>query len=407
MAAPAAGPPGSTVYATSVGELLADGKGVPKVGQPEHLAHFSLSREGVDFDARALPTFREPPLGADLREAYVHFVGKEHGPPSLAHPLEALARLGKVARASIVSWRGNLTKLLIAPFSKDIVEVGLRCSDGVVLMDVRETAEEVARQRAMTPYQRQLAYSGYRFEQMCTEGADLAQAPDPARAFCIVVSTKLGQHRLVLAAEVDCTARAGDTSCLIELKTSRTTNTERARETFQRHKLLRYWAQSFLVGVDTIVCGKRDEDLKLRSIERLRTLDIPRMVRDVPHQWRASTCLVFVDRLLSWIIASLTRLGAFEDEALSFVLRFDGEVRLTRGETIPSQAISKELQRRAVRCDDMRPPLAVGATQGGLAGARERTLLRHHSSADREDRTLLTAGDDQLRSPPAEAPTTS
>jgi hypothetical protein len=36
-----------------------------------------------------------------------------------------------------------------------------------------------------------------------------------------------------------------------------------------RHKLLKWWAQSFLVGIETVVCGLRDGDGVVQRIEEL------------------------------------------------------------------------------------------------------------------------------------------
>ena len=45
-----------------------------------------------------------------------------------------------------------------------------------------------------------------------------------------------------------------------------------------RFKLLKWWAQSFLVGVPKIVCGFRDDDGNVTSLEHFKTIEIPREV---------------------------------------------------------------------------------------------------------------------------------
>ena len=54
---------------------------------------------------------------------------------------------------------------------------------------------------------------------------------------------------------------------------------------FARHKLLKFWAQSFLVGTPTIICGFRDDDGYVKSVQTFKTLDIPRMVRGKNGMW--------------------------------------------------------------------------------------------------------------------------
>jgi RAT1-interacting protein len=55
--------------------------------------------------------------------------------------------------------------------------------------------------------------------------------------------------------------------------------------TLQRYKLLKFWAQSFLVGVPKIICGFRDDDGNLKKITPYETLKIPSIVREKPNTW--------------------------------------------------------------------------------------------------------------------------
>ena len=43
-----------------------------------------------------------------------------------------------------------------------------------------------------------------------------------------------------------------------------------------RNKLLKWWAQSFLVGVPKIICGFRDDEGIVNNLQPFRTIDIPR-----------------------------------------------------------------------------------------------------------------------------------
>ncbi len=43
-----------------------------------------------------------------------------------------------------------------------------------------------------------------------------------------------------------------------------------------RNKLMKWWAQSFLLGVPKIVCGFRDDNGTVNSLHSFRTIDIPR-----------------------------------------------------------------------------------------------------------------------------------
>ena len=46
-----------------------------------------------------------------------------------------------------------------------------------------------------------------------------------------------------------------------------------------RFKLLKWWLQSFLLGVETIICGFRDDDGIVREIKTYNTHDLPKMAQ--------------------------------------------------------------------------------------------------------------------------------
>ena len=46
-----------------------------------------------------------------------------------------------------------------------------------------------------------------------------------------------------------------------------------------RFKLLKWWAQSFLLGIPKIIGGFRDDEGIVRRLEVFKTLEIPKMLR--------------------------------------------------------------------------------------------------------------------------------
>jgi RAT1-interacting protein len=87
----------------------------------------------------------------------------------------------------------------------------------------------------------------------------------------------------------------------IELKTSRIILTDRNKASFRRHKLMKWWAQSFLIGVPKLVCGFRNDDGIIKSLQSFRISDIPKETQVDLTMWQPSVCLNFLDELLVWI----------------------------------------------------------------------------------------------------------
>jgi len=126
--------------------------------------------------------------------------------------------------------------------------------------------------------------------------------------WCHVVETKLGSSRLILGGEVDCVKGRfmGNTSSLVELKTSQELRHKGDEARFDK-KLLKFWAQSFLLGVPDIFVGFRSSQGIVQSTQPFRTLDIPRIVRGKgQNSWDAGACLDFAERFLAFLRATMS-----------------------------------------------------------------------------------------------------
>jgi hypothetical protein len=84
----------------------------------------------------------------------------------------------------------------------------------------------------------------------------------------------------------------------VELKTSVDIRNERDTVTFER-KLMKFWIQSFLLGVPKIIVGFRTPDGFLTKIEELETASIPNTVkRQGRGTWDGNMCINFASSLL-------------------------------------------------------------------------------------------------------------
>lgn len=149
--------------------------------------------------------------------------------------------------------------------------------------------------------------------------------------WCSIVRTKLGSSRLILGGEVDA-VDPHDPSTFVEVKTSMQIRNERDEANFES-KLLRFYFQSFLLGVQRLVVGFRDARGILRHVSNYETLKVPRFVRGRATEWDPVACLNFADEILVRIRRRITE-DQGEQEApsvfrLSFAPPFD-EVALRK-----------------------------------------------------------------------------
>lgn len=134
--------------------------------------------------------------------------------------------------------------------------------------------------------------------------------------------TRLKNHSILIGAEVDCCVKESKERPplnYIELKTTRIMQHYKQRMNFARYKLLKFWAQSFLVGLPKIVVGLRDDDGIVHELKDYKTIEIPALCKEFPNHWDANICMNFLDNLLSWLKQTVT----IDDKDTVYMLRFE------------------------------------------------------------------------------------
>lgn len=185
----------------------------------------------------------------------------------------------------------------------------------------------MARKAAEKPWrgpisQAEMTFWGYKFETLSTLPAPWAECSrfqvenrkneivNQEPQYCSVVRTGLGKTRLFIGGEVDAVwdqkpENPSEGINYVELKTSKRIESERDAINYER-KLMKFWAQSFLLGVPKIIVGFRTHDGILVGTEELETQDIPKMTkRSGRGLWNANICLNFANAVLEWIVQTI------------------------------------------------------------------------------------------------------
>lgn len=85
----------------------------------------------------------------------------------------------------------------------------------------------------------------------------------------------------------------GDPINWVELKTSAEIRNHNDQFVFDR-KLMRYWIQSFLLGVPKIIVGFRTPEGILRKVDEFQTMNIPYTVQGRGMaKWDGNVCIKF------------------------------------------------------------------------------------------------------------------
>ena len=323
--------------------------------QPRELIHYSTDIEGKQHigSDQQLKYFYFPetllPSKPDLSQGYKSWIQKNQ--TESGHINELLNALihyeknlnnGKKVKGDFVTYRGVMTRLLTLPYAKkEDIDINLVWFDGQIFMELDFELQNFKR-REETDRSRLMTFWGYKFESLATLPKPWSECTrdeiearpnnvvDNICEYCTVVRTGVGKTKVVLGAEVDCAydykptpennqnpdslmdpaslkddPTADPLHHYVELKTSRYIVNENVARQFEQ-KLLKSWAQSFLIGVSKIFYGFRDDGGFVKSIEEFETASIPKLVfnstyTSAANKWDGNECVSFYSAVLEWI----------------------------------------------------------------------------------------------------------
>ncbi|KAF3403464.1 Decapping nuclease rai1 [Penicillium rolfsii] len=302
------------------------------IRRPKEIACFSYDQDRrFSLGDSSIAYYYPPSLPADLNIGFDTFqklndAADEHLDALLDTIVAMEKETGKKCETDIVTWRGMMTKILTAPFDMmNGFEMNATCYQGTIFIEENNTyknrQKELQKNQRMPPgmaSQELMMYWGYKFEVLsvlhkpwdaCTraeiEGRQNEVVNNSAQ-YCSVVKTGMGNVRMVLGGEVDAVwdckpDRKDDPIHWVELKTSAEIRNDRDMIKYER-KLLKFWAQSFLLGVPKIIVGFRDQQGIVHRLEELETASIPGKVKKVGRgTWDGNICINFAARFMEWV----------------------------------------------------------------------------------------------------------
>lgn len=274
-------------------------------------------------DTSGLATFHEPPPKADLNAGYPDmFIRKAEGNEGadVATIIHAARTAGLTwERTTVCTFRNNLNKIALTAVSatdpKHSWAIDAVVHGGTLFLEIVKLPEDDF------PNKDLFNYYGYKFEALCA-GARADAPVDCTSEFATVVQLSLGRHNVLMAAEIDCCAPprggadgagaspdgsgsdgGGGHRSYMELKTYRFPVRQAQEKNHVRNHYPKWWIQSFLGGVDTLVAGARDDVGKLVEVQHLPVDQLPRLALDEGPScaFDAHRMLRFTDELLAWM----------------------------------------------------------------------------------------------------------
>ncbi|KAF7714105.1 Decapping nuclease [Penicillium ucsense] len=302
------------------------------IRRPREIACFSYDQERrFSLGDASMAYYYPPNLPADLNIGFDTFQklddsADEHLDALLETIMAMEKETGKKCETDVITWRGMMTKILTAPFDMmNGFEMNVTCFQGTMFIEehnaYKNQQKHIQKNQRMPPgmaSQELMMYWGYKFEALSvlrkpwdeTSRAEIEGRQDEvvnnSAQYCSVVKTGMGHVRMVLGGEVDavwdCKPVLKEHPIhWVELKTSAEIRNDRDMVKYER-KLLKFWAQSFLLGVPKIIVGFRDQQGIVRRLEELDTASIPGKVKSVGRgSWDGNICINFAAGFLDWL----------------------------------------------------------------------------------------------------------
>ncbi|XP_045455022.1 decapping and exoribonuclease protein-like [Melitaea cinxia] len=302
-------------------------KPFPKYGKPKIIGYIGI--ENVKYAQRIYEGKVNFDLNLNLDKA-------KRKPPDLDVKLTELLKFlvehrvrlnfslhSKLDDARFFCYRGLLTCIACTPYeNKDPWKIVAILFQGNIYLCARDTAEKISQKMCMSERDKQFTSWGYKFEQyMLSDKPDGQPNPnlpvDETEEFSLVFATNLNRHKIIYGAEMDgirCdkmpvspVPQSNNPEAIIqylsskefiELKTNRHIEFSRQEKNFKRFKTKKWWCQSFLVGVDKILCGCRNDNGIVEELKLYKISDLPRISKRL---WDPNVCFNFLDTFLTYV----------------------------------------------------------------------------------------------------------
>ena len=254
----------------------------------------------------------------------------------LLDTLEQLERRqGSKLDVDVITWRGMMTKILTASYEdQDGFEMNATCFQDTIFVEenhehkLARNGQQNSFNRRGGPPAEMFQYWGYKFETLsmlpkpwAEVSRDVIEAREQEPVenysqYCSIVKTGIGSTSFVIGGEVDGVTdyKPEDPEApprWIELKTARAPVSPRDRQIHDK-KMLKFWAQSFLLNVPKIVIGYRSRDGFLENLEELDTHKIPGLVQQHGQfRWNGNICINATGAFLQFLKATVRGEGVW------------------------------------------------------------------------------------------------
>lgn len=263
--------------------------------------------------------------------------------------------------SEFICFRGLLRLMMCTPYEarESWIILATRYKGNIYLC-AEETDEKFNHRKQMSEKDKLFCSYGFKFEQyLLTDHPNERPKPEfpvkEAEEFCLMYRVSLDTHGILFGAEMDGVDTKTEVHSLkdlqnkklVELKVKREEQKYYQKQNFVKYKQIKWWCQSFLVGIQDVLVGLRDDKGIVYRIEEQRVSEMPGYAKQFRDHWTPAICMQFLNDFLSKVknvlkdVDSETDVYRFEYDPKSMCdVRFDAFHGPNRYSFLPQSYVS-------------------------------------------------------------------
>lgn len=222
---------------------------------------------------------------------------------------------------NFVCFRGLLSRIMNTPYEDREAWIlkAIRFK-GTIYLCAEETSYKKAEKRRRTEKDIKFLRYGFKFESYILSDHPSKPAPGnskpviEAEEFCAMYSTEIAGKRILYGAEMDGVISKIPVRNLeelrkvqmVEVKVKRRELSDRQLSNFYRFKARNYWIQSFLVGIDSIFVGFRNDEGTVEEVKQIPLKELSDEAKRNDY-WHGTVAANFLNDFLNKVVRDLNK----------------------------------------------------------------------------------------------------
>lgn len=234
---------------------------------------------------------------------------------------------GNRLNIDFVSFRGLLRLLMCTPYeNRENWIINAIKLKGTIFLCAEETIEKKNQKAKETAKDKMFMRYGFKFENYvlskspCDDPPGNSESVNEGEEFCVMFQTQLNDKNILYGAEMDGIEIKSDkpisdiqqlnNTKFVEVKVKRYEDNDRQVMNFYKFKARNWWCQSFIVGIDKIHVGLRDDRGIVKKVKPYCLKELSNKARS-SNFWHPNVCMNFLNDFLDRVSSDMRNVDDF------------------------------------------------------------------------------------------------